>query len=179
MKKIRTTLVGLVFALAFSTVSASSASAQDWTNIGPIVSGDMSAFIDYQVQYSVPSGDVWQGQQPQGPASYKYEAAPLWVNVLSPELSPNDHVFVQIISFERSCYRGDCTNLQQIVERDLTFAETGRFTGQMSPLNLSYQLNDGYALSKRQSYQQELVVWINGVLYKDPQDHNLRFIMTR
>lgn len=179
MQTTRTTLIGLVFVFAYSIGFTGSALAQDWKNIGPIVSGDMHAFVDYQVQYSVPPGDVWNGGEPQGPASYQYDANPLWVNVVRRGLSAHDKVFVQIISYERSCYRGECQNVQVIVERDLAYAESGRFTGQMQPLNLAYQMNNGYALSNRQPYQQELVVWINGVLYKDPQGRNLRFNMTR
>jgi hypothetical protein len=174
MFSLRSTLAIAFLGLTFST----GIFANEWMNVGPIQSGDMRAFIDYQVKFSVPAGDVWNGRPPQGPASYQYDTSPLWVNVLRENLSATDRVFVQIISYERGCYRGDCSNLQQrISERDLDFAEYGRFTGQMQPVNLSYQLNDGYALSHRRPYRYELVVWINGSLYKDPSGRNLQFNM--
>jgi hypothetical protein len=163
----------LVTACGFSGVSA----AQDWINVGPIESRDMSAFVDYQVQSSVPNGDVWGDGPAQGPESYQHEANPIWVNINRTNLTESDQVFVQIISYERSCYRGFCGSAQHIVERDLEFAENGRFTGQMQPLTLSYQLNDGYAVSSLQSYRTELVVWINGELYKGDDGRNLRFPM--
>ena len=168
------------FGLAVALVSiAGIANAEGWKNVGPIVSGDIRAFVDYQIQSSIPAGDIWNGGPANGPASYQYDANPLWVNVLRSGLSANDRAFVQVISYEQSCYRGECSDVQRIVERDLTYAESGRFTGQMQRVTLDYQLNDGYALSSRRPFQQELVVWINGALYKDASGHNLRFVMAR
>ena len=156
--------------------------SDEWRNIGPIVSDDMKAFVDYKISKSVPDGDICS-QIPNadvcygGPVSYQKSTEPIWVNIHQSDLSPNDKVFVQIISYERSCYRGDCVNVQSISERDLDFAETGRFTGQMKPLTLDYYLNDSYAVSTKKSYKQEIVVWINGRLYKDSAGHNLRLNM--
>lgn len=169
-------LVRLV--LVVSTLG-SVAQAGEWRDIGPIQSGDVNAFVSYQVTTTVPAGDIWNGGAPMGPESYKEDASPLWVNVRRPNLSVGDHVFVQIISYLRQCYRGDCFNTQSISQRDLEYAENGRFTGQMQSVELTFQLNDGYALSNRKVYATELVIWINGVLYKDAAGHNLRFDMAR
>jgi hypothetical protein len=159
-------------------VVAPCAQAEDWKNIGPITSGEMSAFVDFQVTHTVPSGDIWAGRTPQGPTSFEYTASPLWVNIRRDGLSSLDHVFVQIISYETSCYRGQCHDTQTLVERNLEFAESGRFTGEMNSLLLDYQLNNGYALSRRSAHRQELVVWINGHVYQGPHGENLRFSMT-
>lgn len=171
-------LAHMIFGFTVSSLMLSQVSqGSDWKNVGPIASGDMEAFVDYQVQSSIPARDIWHGSMPMGPSSYKNEAKPLWVNVLKKGLSKADRVHVQIINYQQRCYRGECSNMQQISERDLYFAESGRFTGELSPLTLSYQLNDGYALTRYQAYAQELVVWINGNLYKGLDGHNLRLNM--
>jgi hypothetical protein len=162
--------------LATSAVTAQ-AESQSWKNIGPIQSGDVSAYVDYQVSFSVPPGDVSGGGVPHGPSSYRYSANPLWINIHREGLSAEDNVFVQLISYEKSCYRGACRDTQALVERNLEFAEPGRFTGEMNDLLLSSQFNDGYAISSRSSNRQELVVWINGRLYQDPRGGNLQLNM--
>lgn len=148
-------------------MSATQTYAANWINVGPIRSGDVTAFVDYQLKSSVPAGDVWHGGTPQGPSSYNNEADPLWVNIQRANLGPSDRVFVQIITYGKYCYRGDCGDKQQISERHLQYAQLGRFSGQMQPVTLGYQLNDGYALSNFQPSRYELVIWINGALYKD------------
>jgi hypothetical protein len=163
----------LSFALV-STVARAEVNGNGWKNIGPILSDDVAAFVDFQIEKTNPGVNAWRG----GPASYQYSAKPLWVNVHRNDLSPNDKVFVQIISYEQRCYRGECfTGSQTIVERNLDFANAGHFTGELGSLTLDYQLNDGYAMSSKTSQRQELVIWINDRVYKDPQGHNLQFNM--
>jgi len=153
------------------------AQAEEWKSSGPVASGDMTALVDYQVKRSIPAGDVWKGRTPQGPSSFESLADPLWVNVRRDGLSTGDRVFVQIISYEQYCNRGQCYEQQKIVEKDLQFAEPGRFSVQMEPLRLNYQLNDGYALTRATPHSHDIVVWINGRLYKDAQGRNLQIKM--
>lgn len=154
------------------TYDVRAATSASWINLKPITSGDMTAQVDYQVKRSVPAGDVWGDATPLGPVSYRIEAAPLWVNIHRVGLTSGDKVFVQIIAYGESCYRGSCVATQDIVSQDLDFSEEGRFSGQLSDLTLDYQLNDGYALTRKKSVRHELVVWINGELYKDPHTGN-------
>jgi hypothetical protein len=167
----------LLLSFAIAVSASARANASEWINIGPIVSGDVRAFVDYQVEHSVPPGDIWQGQPPQGPASFRIAANPLWVNVLRSGLSRSDHVLIQLISYDYSCYRGECSNVQRISETAMAYAEAGRFTVQLPALTLNYQLNDGYALTRRRAVRHELVIWINGVLYKDTNGRNLSLTM--
>lgn len=164
--------IGTMFSLAMaSTTARAEENNNGWKNIGPILSEDVSATIDFQVERDYQA-------RPSGPASFKYTAKPLWVNVHRTGLSSQDHVFVQIISYETNCYRGNCyAGAQSIVERNLDFADAGHFTGEMGNLVLDSQINDGYALSSKTSQRQELVIWINGRLYKDPQGRNLQLNM--
>lgn len=167
-----------IFALVVAIhLGAATAVAEEWKNVGPISSGEMQAFVSYQVQTSIPDGDIWHGGTPMGPASYRNEAVPLWVNILAPALNASDRVFVQIISFEHTCYDGLCNETESISERSLEFASSGRFTGEMRPLTLAYQLNDGAAISKIEQYACDIVVWINGKLYKGLDGNNLHFSM--
>jgi hypothetical protein len=148
----------------------------EWRHVGPLQSDDVQALVDYQVRSSTPDGD---GGFTDGPASYHDEAAPLWVNIRRADLAPGDRVFVQLISYERSCYRGDCSTSQVLDQRDLEFAERGRFTGELAPLTLGYQLNDGYAITSRVQNAAELVIWINGRLYKGADGRNLQLGVLR
>ncbi len=88
-------------------------------------------------------------------------------------------MFVQVISYERDCYRGECSNTQVINQRDLEFAEGGRFSGKLAPLTLAYQLNDGYAITTKSQYAAALVIWISGSVYKGADGRNLQLTMSR
>ena len=153
---------------------ATAEGASRWLHVGPVVSGDVQAFIDYQMRSSVPAGD---GGFSDGPLSFQDEAAPLWINIHRDDLKASDHVFVQLVSYVRDCYRGDCSTSQVLDQKDLNFAEAGRFTGELAPLTLSYELNDGYALTSKAQYAAELVIWINGALYKGADGRNLQLEM--
>lgn len=163
-------------ASSFATMASAQSGQSEWRHAGPLLSGDVQALIDYQVHSSIPEGD---GGFTDGPISYHDEAAPLWVNVHRADLKLGDHVFVQVISYERDCYRGDCSDTQVLNQRDLDFAEGGRFTGELAPLTLGYQLNDGYAITSKIQYAAELVIWINGSLYKGADGRNLQLTMSR
>jgi len=159
--------------LAFLSIPAFASESQ-WFNIGPIKSDDMKAFVDYQIESTVPGRDEWKGKAPQGPSSFETLANPIWVNIHRNGLSASDKVFVQLITYGRSCFRGDCANIERISKRYLDFAESGRFTGRMHPVTLDFQLNDSYALSTFRPFKYEIVVWINDKLYKGYDNRNLR-----
>lgn len=157
-------------ASTLATIASAQNGDDEWRHSEPLLSSDVQALLDYQVRWSTPVG---AGGFSDGPASFHRKAAPLWINILRADLKPDDHVFVQLISYERSCYRGECTNTQVLNQRDLDFAEDGRFTGELAPVTLRYQLNDGYAITSKTQYAAELVIWINGSLYKGADGRNL------
>ena len=57
-------------------------------------------------------------------------------------------------------------------EADLKFAETDCFTRQLPDVELVFQHNDGYAVSKRDAVGYDLVIWINGRIYKSADGRN-------
>lgn len=170
-----TASLAIAVAPSASNLAMAQSSQGEWLHVGPLQSNDVQALVDYQVRSSTPAADSGYTD---GPISYQDEAAPLWVNIRRADLNAGDHVFVQLISYVRSCYRGDCSNHQVLLQRDLEFAEAGRFTGELAPLTLAYQLNDGYAITSRIQYAAELVIWINGRLYKGADGRNLRLAMS-
>lgn len=153
--------------------------SSDWMNVGPIKSGDVSAYVDYQIENETILNDVWQGGPAQGPESFHIKAKPIWVNILRDSLRADDRVFVQIIQYAKKSYRFDGQNVQKIIEMDLEYAEQGRFTGNLGVLTLDYQFNDGYALSRYEPTKHEIVIWVNGVLYKDSNGQNLGISLNR
>jgi hypothetical protein len=152
------------------------AEGSGWNHIGPLYTNGVTAFVDFQLQSETLPGGLQDG----GPSSFQVTAAPLWINVQRPGLSASDRVHIVLINYVQSRYRGEYgASTQEVYEQDLVFSENGHFTGQVdrSPL-ISYQYNDGYAVSSRET-KQELAIWINGTLYKDPSGQNFQFDMLR
>lgn len=146
---------------------ASSASAMEfkWYHAGPFFNNSVSVLLDFQWIYAELDGGLSSSY---GPGSYQYKAHPMWVNVNRQGLSPSDHVRVMLISYINSCYRGRCEGYESVKEYELQYAQAGRFTVHVDPLELVYQFNDGYALTRREVVSLDLVVWINGEIIKDP-----------
>lgn len=162
-----------LMAMASLVVFSSNGFSSDLVNVGPIKSGDVSAYVDFQIEDEAIQNDVWQGGPAQGPESFHVKAKPIWVNILRENLGANDKVFVQIIQYAKRSYRTNGQNVQNIIEMDLQYAEQGRFTGNLGTLTLGYQFNDGYALSRYEPTKHEIVIWVNGTLYKNSQGNNL------
>lgn len=144
-----------------------------WSHVPALRSAENAILIDYQTQHSVPANGLTGIQ---GPSSYQVHAKPVWVNFRNPNLRSADRVHVMVINYSQSFYRGEKMALNsENYEFDLQFAEDGRFTGAIptkeNGILIAYQKNDGYAVS-REEVRQEIVVWVNGNIVKDPISGN-------
>jgi hypothetical protein len=159
----------LVAGNPFGAVSAF-ADQSHWYHVRPLESGPISTLIDFQIQSWPLEGDVWGGGPASGPTSYETQALPVWVNVRGGNLEPNDRVRVMIISYQKHIQKGSDWNYsgQQIDEVDLAYIEPGHFAAQAKPILIDYQFNDGNSLNRRHAVRQEVIVWVNGQIYKDP-----------
>ncbi len=130
----------------------------------------MTVLLDFQVRWENPSGRIFSHGMTisNGPVNFEAIASPIWVNVWRNGLQPGNKVRVMLINYHVSTYRGESSHReQQIFVEDLQYVEPHRFTGQFPEITVAFQLTDGDTLC-RQDYWQELVVWINDELYKDP-----------
>lgn len=165
-------MIGLMV-LVFVAIFGSSARAEStWHHVPPIHSDDVTALVDFQKQTTIPRGGITEG----GPSSYSVSANPVWVNIRRADLSPQDRVHIMVINYAQTRYRGEMRGTShEIFEQDLNYVEPGHFAGQLPSFQVAYQYNNGYALTTLY-YTQELIVWINGRIYKDPgTGRNLRF----
>jgi hypothetical protein len=155
---------------SFLSLAPLAAQAQDWRNIGPLRSGDATVFVDYKERLD------YQSTLPGRPMNYEAFAAPVWINVQRAGLGPNDRVRVMIINRLTKGERGQrWDGGQEVYEAELAYAENGRFSGTFADLLLQRQHSDGYYSVFTLETRQELVFWINGVLYKDPSGANFSF----
>lgn len=155
------------------TLPIVSANDNPWYHVMPLQSGPVSVLIDFQVEKGIPAEDYWTNHPDEtieGPKSYYFKANPIWINVRRADLQPSDKVHVMLINYTDDCYRCDCFYMtsQKIFEGDMDYIEPGHFSKMSSdPIIIDYWSTDGYGNRTQKALWQEVVVWINGQIYKD------------
>ncbi len=149
-----------------------------WHHLPPFRVGDVSIHLDFKVSSETPIAAASSVTGPMS-RSFQHQSPALWINVKKPGLTARDIVHVMLINYSQTVHKGQPGPVtQEIRELDLEPAEEGRFTGnfaQEHPLIFAFQVFDGQQLTRRHHWQ-ELVVWINGEVYKDPvTGKNFRF----
>jgi|GEM_PF-5405776 len=167
--KLRILSLALMSTAAFSPRAESS-----WHNIGPLRSNELTAYVDFQTSLT----HTETGTPNCGPDSHRM-TSPLWVNVLRPGLKATDHVRAIIINYAQlNDTHGAPYTIQLISEKNLSFAEPNRFTASFEPVTLYKVTNycQSYESHTIDALRQEIVIWVNGQIYKNPENgQNLQF----
>lgn len=105
------------------------------------------------------------------------KSSPLFISIQKNALSARDRVHYMLIQYQQACFRGICHDAQSIEEGDLVFAFPGQFEGYSHfPITLYSQVGQGSDQQIFRSARQEIVIWINGQIFKDTRSgHNLSF----
>ncbi len=168
----------LIAGLILSTVATANAAAPQcggppedtlepkWFNLAPLYGADMVINVDYLLTGC-------SERRPQGPFSDSiYVAEPLWINLLSNQLQKSDVVEIVFLEYGRVCswYRGNYScgpEVEKVHRLPLSYDEPGRFSGKLSSLELSFAKVYSEGVYSRR-YRQEMAVFINGRVYKEP-----------
>lgn len=157
----------LTFSLFLSPLAA--ADQSEWRHAPTLHTQNFSVQVDYQIHHER-GNDPWGASDPQGPTSYNQTLTPIWANLYMNGLNRNDEVKVMLISYMTSWSRGQYTGkVQDVAQAELEFIENGYFSGELPELLTNKQVNDGNTLYQQRAIHQEIVIWVNGTIYKDPQ----------
>jgi len=160
-----------LFALVALSIPAHAADSIPRTKI--LFSGDTQISLRYSTleESFVPPGASY--------SNISLKSSPLFVTVQNGWLGARDHVHFMLIQYQEACLKGICHYAQAIEEGDLRFARAGQFEGSSAfPLTLYSRIDNGPEQRVFRSARQEIVIWINGQIFKDTCSlPNLYFVL--
>ncbi len=162
-----------LFALIVLTTQAQAVDSIPRTKT--LFSGDTQISLNYSTleESFVPPGRSY--------SNISLKSSPLLISTQNSWLGARDHVHFMLIQYQQACLKGICRDAQAIEEGDLRFARPGQFEGYTAfPMILYSSIDNGPEQRIFRSVRQEIVIWINGQIFKDTRSNrNLSFDLTQ